>query len=83
MTIGTGLVVRAGGWSPTGFYRRNALYAVWDSRNRLVGEYVGHHVGYGLPEFIPLVWEGEDAEPLRRVCAGPKAYVRHLNASPR
>ena len=83
MTIGTGLIVRAGGWSPTDFYYKNALYAVWDRHNRIIGKYVGHNAGYGLPEFIPLIWEGEDAEPLRHVCAGPKAWVRNLSASPR
>ena len=59
-----------------------ALYAVWDRHNRIIGEYIGHNADYGLPEFLPLVWEGEDAEPLCSVCAGPYAFVQAINAQP-
>ena len=55
-----------------------ALYAVWDRHNRIIGEYIGHNADYGLPEFLPLVWEGEDAEPLRCICAGRLANVRFI-----
>mgnify|MGYP001567819479 CR=1 FL=1 len=62
--------------APDGFYKPGALYAIWDTRNRIIGEYLGHHAAYGLPEFRPLIWEGLDAEPLRHVCAGPRARVK-------
>ena len=58
-------------------YRLGALYAIWDETNRIVGEFVGWY--QGLPEFHPLIWEGMDAEPLRNICAGPKANVRPVD----
>jgi len=74
--IGTGLIIRARDIPPVGFYRPGALYAVWDTRNRIIGEYISHHAGYDLPEFNPLIWEGQDAEPLRHICAGPMARIQ-------
>jgi len=64
--------------SPDDFYRIGALYAIWDSLNQIIGEYVGHHAGYDLPEFRPLIWDGPDAELGRTVCAGPRARVRAI-----
>ena len=72
------LIIRAGDRAPAGFYRPGALYAVWDGANQIVGEYLGHHPGYGLPEFRPLVWRGPEAEPLRHICAGPRAQVQPI-----
>jgi len=51
-------------------------YAIWDEANRIIGEFLGWY--QGLPEFRPLVWEGEEAEPCRTVCAGPRARVRAI-----
>ena len=59
-------------------FRAGALYAIWDEANHIIGEYIGHHAGLGLPEFRPLVWEGEEAEPCRNVCAGLRAQVRAI-----
>ena len=75
MTNGTGITLLAADRSPDGFYRIGALYAVWDSLNQIVGEYVGHNTGYDLPEFRPLIWDGPGAEPCRTVCAGPRARI--------
>jgi hypothetical protein len=58
-------------------FKLGTLYAIWDESNRIIGEFVGWYKG--LPEFIPLVWEGEESEPLRYVCAGPKASVRPVD----
>ena len=56
-------------------------YAIWDEASRIIGEFVGWY--QGLPEFRPLVWEGQEAEPLRNICAGPRANVRPVNSHPR
>ena len=56
-------------------FRAGALYAIWDEANHIIGEYIGHHAGLGLPEFRPLDWRGPDAEPGRTICAGPRAQV--------
>lgn len=54
-------------------------YAIWDEANRIIGEFVGWW--YGLPEFRPLIWDGLDAEPLRHICAGPRAFVQAVAIS--
>ena len=79
MIVGTGITFLAADRSPAGFYRIGALYAVWDSLNQIVGEYIGHHAIYDLPEFRPLAWRGPDAEPGRTVCAGPRAQVKAIS----
>lgn len=71
-------VILASERAPDGFYAPGRLYFIWDARNRILGAYMGHNEALGLPEFRPIIWEGDDAEPLRRVCAGRRAWVRAI-----